>query len=38
MPETYTTGYTVLTDIDPLAQPTRTGYIFSGWFDNEELT
>ena len=38
MPETYTGTYSVLTGINPLAEPTRTGYVFSGWFDNEELS
>ena len=38
MPETYTGKYSILTGIDSLAEPTRTWYVFSGWFDNEELT
>jgi hypothetical protein len=38
MPDTYTGAYSILTGIEALAEPTRDGYVFSGWFDNSELS
>ncbi len=37
MPDSYTTTYTFASETVTLAMPTRTGYTFGGWYDNDGL-